>query len=199
MSLFETYLRLGFYHICDIHAYDHLLFILVLCGVYPAKEFKKVLWLVTAFTLGHSLTLALSSLNVITFSQHLIEAFIPITILLTASYNVMFYDKIAKNANASIKNLWPSYALTLFFGLIHGMGFSNYFSMLLGKSTSITFALLSFNIGVEIGQVLIVGVIFAVSFTFLSLLKVKRKRWNILVSAIAALIAIKLLIDVLNA
>ncbi|MFT6816182.1 MAG: hypothetical protein ACJAZ3_002100, partial [Sphingobacteriales bacterium] len=75
----------------------------------------------------------------------------------------------------------------------------NYFSMLLGKSTSITFALLSFNIGVEIGQVLIVGVIFAVSFTFLSLLKVKRKRWNMLVSAIAALIAIKLLIDVLNA
>ena len=123
--MFSTYLELGFDHILDMKGYDHILFVIVLCAVYKVSEWKKILILVTAFTVGHSVTLAMSALNVVSFKAEIIEFLIPLTILITALYNVLEKKKSHLNIN------W-NYVMALFFGFIHGLGFSNYFKALLG-------------------------------------------------------------------
>jgi len=120
-SLFEINLRLGFTHILDPNAYDHLLFIVALVAIYRISEWKKVALLVTAFTIGHSITLALSAFEIITFPQDIIEILIPITILITALYNGI---SAWKNRTGQ-ESMFVNYSLALFFGLIHGMAFSN--------------------------------------------------------------------------
>ena len=128
MSQFEMYLRLGFQHIINIHGYDHIVFVLVLCAAYSIKQINKVLLLVTAFTIGHSLTLALSTLNIFTLRSDIVEFLIPATILITAVSNVL----PLKSGNRRFV-----YIATLFFGLIHGLGFSNYLKELLGRESNI--------------------------------------------------------------
>lgn len=187
--MFEVYLQLGYDHINDIKAYDHILFIVALCAVFSLTEWRKILILVTAFTIGHSLTLALAALNWISISADLVETLIPITIILTALFNVV-QTKEAQN-----KRLWLHYFVALFFGLIHGLGFSNYFRALLGEMESIVYPLLAFNIGVELGQLIIVGCILIVNFVVLHLLKVQQREWNLFVSGAAAGIALMLLLE----
>ncbi|WP_297089625.1 HupE/UreJ family protein [uncultured Draconibacterium sp.] len=185
MSLFELYLKLGFKHIIDINGYDHIVFVLVLCAGYSIIQFKKVLILITAFTLGHSVTLALSTLNILTISPALIEFLIPATIGATAIANVL---------PVKAKNNRFVYILTLFFGLIHGMGFSNYLKELLGRESNILSPLLAFNIGLELGQIVILLVYFALLFLSVNLFRVKADFWRIFVSGMAFGIAVVLLI-----
>jgi hypothetical protein len=171
MNEMLIYLHLGYKHIIDINGSDHILFILALMIRYSWNEWQKILILVTAFTIGHSMTLALSTLNWISFPVALIELLIPITILITALANL----KLTSSATPS---KYPIiYYLALFFGFIHGLGFSNYLKMLLGKEESILGPLFSFNLGLELGQLLIVGIILIISFIFVDLFKVDKKRY----------------------
>lgn len=186
MSLFEMYLKLGFKHIIDIHGYDHIVFVLVLCAGYNLTQFKKVLILITAFTIGHSITLALSTLNVFTVSSDLIEFLIPATICVTAIANILPFKA---------KNNRVVYVLTLFFGLIHGLGFSNYLKELLGRESNILTPLLAFNIGLELGQILILAIYFSLLFITVHLFRVRNDFWRIFVSGMAFGISLILMID----
>jgi len=177
MSEFTTYLGLGFDHILDIKGMDHMLFIIVLSVGYQLQDWKKVLVLVTAFTIGHSVTLALSTLNIVNISPAIIETLIPITILLTAILTLINLNKSHE------KTTKFNYALALFFGLIHGLGFSNYLKALLGSEESVVFQLLSFNIGLELGQLIIVLFYLLVSAIFINKLKVDSREWRLSISS----------------
>ena len=175
MGDFGFYLREGFLHITDWKGYDHILFVLALCLPYPAKNWRQVLILITAFTIGHSITLALSVFNRILISSSWIEFLIPVTILITALENVR------RNNTDQTQNRWR-YGSALLFGLIHGMGFSNYLKSMLGKDESIITQLLAFNVGLELGQLLIVVAVFLITFVFVQLLNIKRSNWTLFVS-----------------
>ena len=185
--MFKLYLELGLEHIADLQGYDHILFVAMLCAVYTFKEWKQVLILVTAFTIGHSLTLALATLNIIRVSNAWVEFLIPVTIFITALGDII--SGRPGNASARIK-----YTLALFFGLIHGLGFSNYLRSLLGKQSSIVVPLLAFNIGVELGQILIVLCILTLTALML-FFKVKQRNWILVLAGAGAGIALTLMLE----
>jgi hypothetical protein len=186
MSSFQLYLTLGFKHIIDLNGYDHIVFILALCAGYNIIHFKKILILITAFTIGHSITLALSTLKFIVISANTIEFLIPVTILITAVTNI-----ISKNNNKQVY----IYFLSLFFGLIHGLGFSNYLKELLGQETSIINSLLAFNIGLELGQIIILTIYFICLYIFIRFVKLKFEICKVFLSGAAAGIAAILIIE----
>ncbi len=187
MSDFQLYLSVGFEHITDPKGYDHILFIMALCAIYQIKDWKRLLILVTAFTLGHSITLALATLRLVHFSSEMIEFLIPITILFTCFLN--FFRK----ENTNKDNI--RYFFAVFFGLIHGLGFSNYLTALLGQEESIALPLFAFNLGLEIGQLAIVAVTLSIAYVLISILKVKNREWNLILSGAVAGIALTLVAD----
>ncbi|MGA0559353.1 HupE/UreJ family protein [Larkinella sp. VNQ87] len=194
MSEFWAYLQLGFSHITDPGGYDHILFVVALCAIYNLNQWKQVLILVTAFTIGHSLTLALATLQLINYSTDLIELLIPITILITAITN--FFHKVPKSRfTDEPQQSRGRYVLALLFGLIHGMGFSNYLRSLLGKETSIVKPLFAFNLGLEFGQIFIVMAVLIVAFVLIEILRVRRHDWNLIISGIVAGMALSLIIN----
>ncbi len=180
MHPFKFYLKLGFEHIADLNAYDHILFLVVLCAVYKMNQWRNILILITAFTIGHSITLFLVSLDYFTIPSRVIKLLIPITILITSLQNVI-NDKQLKNFSRMGRN----YFMALFFGFIHGMDFSNYFKALIMSPEEILIPLLGFNIGIELGQLLIVLFIVLFGFIFLDILKVKHNKWNFFISGAA--------------
>jgi len=184
--------HLGFRHIMDINGSDHMLFILALVIRYIAADWKKILILVTSFTIGHSITLALSTLDWIYFPMLLIELLIPITILMTALSNLLVKDFSFSSKYHII------YYLALFFGLIHGLGFSNYLKSLLGKEENILLPLFSFNLGLELGQLLIVGGILVFSFLILNKFKIDRKSYIRIGSIVTIGLSLIMIIDRIN-
>lgn len=184
--MFKIYLELGYDHILDINAYDHILFVLTLCSVYALKDWKKILILVTAFTLGHSLTLALSVLNIVSVNPSLVEKLIPITIIITALTNIFY----SKNNQGNTTTL---YGMAAFFGLIHGLGFSNYLKAILGDEESVTLPLLAFNIGVELGQILVAMIGMVLNYFLVQIVKLPLRNWTITVSSIAIVVSLYLL------
>ena len=178
MQSFLFYIQLGFQHISDLAGLDHVLFLVALCAVYRLVQWRNVLILVTAFTIGHSITLALVSLGSLSIPSRLIEFLIPVTIVATAVNNVVGQPGVATK-------MLRNYAMALFFGLIHGMGFSNYFRALLMDSGSIVAPLLGFNVGIELGQLLVVSLIVSVAFVALNLVGAKQRDWAVFVSGIA--------------
>ena len=185
MSDFGFYFSLGWEHIISWDALDHQLFILALAAIYLLKDWRQVLVLVTAFTIGHSLTLALTVLNVIHFPSNWIEFLIPCTIVATAVSNLF-------QKNFSPKSIRINYFLALFFGLIHGMGFANKLRYILAKDQSIGWSLFGFNVGLEAGQIAIVIIILLISYLFVQLLKVSRIKWVIFASAAAMSVAVQM-------
>ncbi len=185
-SVFSAYLQLGFSHIADLKGYDHILFVVALCAIYRLREWRKVALLVTAFTLGHSLTLGLAALGYIPVNSTWVEFLIPLTILATAVYNVIVHKEESRLSTFS-RSLQMNYLFALFFGLIHGMGFSNFLrsTLLPGEEGQLVTQLLAFNIGVELGQLAIVGAVLLLSYVMLFLMKVKQREWNIFVSGSA--------------
>lgn len=162
MSEFSLYLRLGFEHISDLNGYDHILFVIALAAVYPLREWKHLLVLITAFTIGHSITLALATLGVVNFNPDLIETLIPVTIFITAVINIA--ERFAKDPEKALQRDWRmKYALAIGFGLIHGLGFSNFLRAVLGAEDSLVLPLFSFNVGLEFGQLVILVITFVVS------------------------------------
>ena len=189
MSDFTLYLMLGFQHIADLTAFDHIVFIVSLCAVYEIRRWKSILILVTAFTLGHSATLAFATLGIIKIPTELIEFLIPVTIFITCVINVFKSGKLAE------RKIHFNYLLALFFGLIHGLGFSNYLRALLGRETSIWQPLLAFNSGLEIGQLLIVGISLAFATFLIKVFRARQYDWNLFISGGGAGIAIMLMIQ----
>ncbi len=199
MDDFLIYLRLGFDHITDPRGYDHVLFVVALCAVYTLRQWRQVLILVTAFTIGHSVTLALATLQLIHYKTDLIELLILITILITAVTNFFFQESKVRVSSMTkrSKRSWR-YGLALAFGLIHGMGFSNYLRSLLGREADIIKPLLAFNIGLEIGQLLIVSFVLTLAYVLLDIVRISRLRWTLIVSGIVAGMAVSLIISRFN-
>ena len=177
MEEFKTWFFIGFDHIIDIQALDHTLFILALVIAYDSSQIKKIIFLVTAFTIGHSVTLALSALELISFNQKIIEFSIPLTIFLTALNNIVNRKESKKKFVSS------NYIIGLVFGLIHGLGFANYLKALLFKG-NIVFELFAFNVGIEIAQIILVFVFLFLSFLFSRFVFSKREDWILFISAL---------------
>jgi hypothetical protein len=194
MSEFQAYLQLGFSHITDSNGYDHILFIMALCTVYTLIDWKKVVILVTAFTIGHSITLALATMGLVSIDKDWIELLIPVTIIITASLN-FFYQVPKSSFSKKETTSTLRYPLAMFFGLIHGLGFSNYLKALLGKEAAIFNPLLGFNIGLELGQLIIVFIILSVSFVLIELMRIQRVNWINIMSGIIFGMAFSLILN----
>ncbi len=190
MDVFNFYFKLGIDHILDLQAYDHILFIAAMTAVYMWKDWKNVVILATAFTIGHTTTLALSTLEVILINTNMIEFLIALTVFITGFSNLF---KIKEGFSKRLHAF--KYIIALFFGLIHGLGFSNYLRYLLGEEISIVKPLFAFNLGLEIGQIVIILVILTVSFLLIKYAKVKRREWNLVISSMAMGIALMLMIE----
>ncbi|HEY4875502.1 MAG TPA: HupE/UreJ family protein, partial [Puia sp.] len=187
MGDFNLYFRLGTQHILTWEAMDHILFVSALCLRYLLKDWKKVVVLVTAFTIGHSITLALSALELVHFPAKWIEFFIPLTIVATAINNLL-----QKETQVNHPGKLPLiYFFALFFGLIHGLAYANTFLSLEGKE-GLVLHLFSFNLGIEAAQLLVVAIVLAISFIFVQLLKLPRLLWMRIASAIILLASIKM-------
>lgn len=189
MNDFSLYFQIGFKHIADLRGIDHILFIIALCIRYQFGDWQKLLILVTAFTIGHSITLAFSVFELIQYSMKWIEFLIPVTIAITAFSNIFVKKFVFKSRFPLI------YFLALFFGLVHGMGFSSYLKSLLGNGESVIWPLLAFNLGLEVGQLLIVLIILMISLIFVSLLKVNRREYLLFCSAAAFALALQMAIE----
>ena len=190
MSEFQLYNGLGLDHILDVNGYDHILFVVALCALYQLSDWKKILVLVTAFTVGHSITLALATLRIISVNSELIEFLIPVTILFTAISNLLTKDRKVDEGK-----VWRNYFYAGFFGLIHGMGFSNYLRALLGQDETIILQLFAFNIGLEVGQIIIVAFFLILSFLFTTIIGVSRRDWKIIISSAVGGIALMLMLE----
>jgi hypothetical protein len=188
MSDFGFYFSLGWEHIISWDALDHQLFIFALAAIYLLKDWRQVLVLVTAFTIGHSLTLALTVFNIIRFPGNWIEFLVPCTIVITAVSNLFLKD-------FSARSIRINYFLALFFGLIHGMGFANKLRYILAQDQNIGWSLFGFNVGLEAGQIVLVVLILLISFLFVQIINVNRREWVIFASAAAFSIALKMALE----
>jgi hypothetical protein len=182
------YFGLGWHHIISLDALDHQLFILALAAVFTIKDIKQVLILVTAFTIGHSLTLALSVFDVIRFSSKWVEFLIPCTIFITALSNIL-------QLNKKPSRIKLNYYLALGFGLIHGMGFANAIRVMLARDQSIGLGLFGFNIGLEVGQIFVVAIILLFAYIFLNFVKLKRRDWVLFLSSSVFALAVQMAVE----
>ena len=188
MQDFLFYLQLGWEHIISKDALDHQLFILALIAIFSFRDWKKVLILVTAFTIGHSLTLVLSALDAFRFPSDWVEFLIPCTIVFTALDNIIF----SKNEKKLIQ---LNYYLALLFGLIHGMGFANSVRMMLASEQDITLPLFGFNVGLELGQIVVVAIALFIHYIFSEVLKLSNKIWIYIISVPIFIFALKMALE----
>lgn len=189
MQDFYFYIKLGLNHVLDFGAYDHILFLMALALPFTFKSWKKVVLLATLFTIAHCLSLFLSVYGILVVDVALIEFLIPVTILGTALFNLIYVKSAVENRSLGLHIL-----ATTFFGLIHGFGFSNYFNMLMAEEEEKLGALLGFASGIEIAQVLIVFGVLGLSYLVLSILKVKAQLFVTIASILILLITIPMLI-----
>jgi hypothetical protein len=191
MSEFRLYFDLGRDHILDYkNGYDHILFVVALCALYILRDWKRVLILVTAFTIGHSITLALATLGIIRVNAEWIEFLIPLTIFITAVSNLFKNEE-----NLYDRAIHVNYIYAAVFGLIHGLGFSNYLRSILGRDRSIVTQLFAFNVGLEFGQIVIVALTLIVCFFIVDLFGRSRRDWKMIISSAVAGIALVLMKD----
>ena len=188
MGDFGFYFRLGWEHIISSDALDHQLFIAAIAAIYLLKDWKQVLILVTAFTIGHSLTLALSVLDIVRFPTNWLEFLIPVTIIITAFSN-LFQKKFTP------QSIRINYFLALFFGLIHGMGFANSLRYMLAKDQNLGWSLFGFNIGLEAGQIVVVLILLIIAFVIVNVFKIIRRDWVIFLSAVVFGLSFKIALE----
>ena len=180
----------GVKHVLDINAYDHVLFLMVLTIPYVFKDWKRVLLLVSLFTIGHTLSLVLAAYNVVIVNGGLVEFLIPITILIVAIYNVFTAGKGAQKERVGILFL-----SALFFGLIHGLGFAREFHMLLGESKNKLVLLLEFALGIEIAQIIIVFVVLFIGYLVQTIFRFSKRYWVMVISSIVIGLVIPMLLN----
>ena len=179
MDSFIFFLKQGFFHIFDWKSYDHILFLVVLTVVYTFSEWKKTLWLITLFTIGHTTSLIFSAYGVISVNKKIVEFLIPLTILITALANVFTTGKGNRKGYLNLNLMFA-----LFFGLIHGLGFSSYFNMIISKGDSKLLPLLEFALGIEIAQLLIVFIILLLGFVIQTVFRFNKRDWVLVTSSI---------------
>lgn len=184
MSSFNTYLRLGYEHIVSANALDHISFIIALMAVYQPKNWLRIILAITFFTLGHSISLTLSALHLVKVEKNLIEFLIPVTILITALFNL---TKAGQDQSSKAK-----YWLAGVFGIIHGLGFASYYNMLILGENRYWGALLPFNLGVELGQLVIVFIVLLLMIIFQNIFNVRHQSWNLFFSGSAFGLAVYL-------
>lgn len=180
MSDFWIYMNIGFKHVLDINAYDHVLFLIALAVPYTFKDWKRILILVSIFTLGHTLALFLSIFNIVMINASIVEFLIPITILTTAVYNIFTSGKSSKSNSLNIIG-----SITLFFGIIHGLGFSNYFkSILSGNALDKLLPSLEFALGIEFAQITVVLVVLILGYIVQNIFRFSKRDWILVISAL---------------
>ena len=179
MSEFWLYFNIGLKHVLDIDGYDHVLFLIALTVPYAFKDWKRVLILVSIFTLGHTLALLLSVFEVVIIKANLVEFLIPITILITALFHLISAGKSGKKESITFVAF-----VTLFFGIIHGLGFSNYFkSILPGSSSDKLIPLLEFALGIEVAQIIVVLIVLLLSYIVQTFFRFSKRDWTLVMSA----------------
>lgn len=190
MSEFWIYLEIGLRHVLDIKGYDHVLFLIALTVPYAFKDWKRILILVSVFTIGHTLALILSVFNIVMIKASLVEFLIPVTILITALFNLSSAGKSAKADNINITGF-----VTLFFGVVHGLGFSNYFKSILGGSPSDKMLpLLEFALGIEVAQIIVVLAVLLLSFVFQHFLRFSKRDFTLVFSAFVIGVVVPMII-----
>lgn len=179
MSEFWIYFQIGLKHVLDIHAYDHVLFLIALAVPFTFKDWKQTVLLVSMFTIGHTLALLLSIFGIIAIKVNVVELLIPITILITASFNLFTAGKSSKKESINLV-----FFITLFFGIIHGLGFSNYFKSILGGSpNSKLIPLGEFALGIEAAQIVVVFVVLVLSYIVQTVFRFSKRDWTLVMSA----------------
>lgn len=189
MNDFVYYLKMGFEHVLDINAYDHIIFLIVLAVVFNFNQWKKAIWLITFFTIGHTLTLALAAYEIIDIRVDIIEFLIPVTIFITGVFNVLRVNKASTGREKL--NLF----LALFFGLVHGCGFSNYFRIMIGQEEEKLVPLLEFALGIELSQIVIVFGILILGTVLQNFFRITKRDWVLVTSAIVIGITIPMMME----
>tara|TARA_R110002073_G_scaffold56835_7_gene144436 strand:- start:14875 stop:15465 length:591 start_codon:yes stop_codon:yes gene_type:complete len=180
----------GINHVLDFNGYDHVLFLMALTVPYTFRDWKRILILVSTFTLGHTLSLVLAAYDIVSINGNLVEFLIPITILIVSLYNIFTAGKKSKEQKIGVLFL-----TTLFFGLIHGLGFAREFKMFIGKAESKIIPLIEFALGIEIAQVIIVFVVLFLGFFTQTIFRFSRRDWIMVLSAIVVGLVIPMLIE----
>lgn len=191
MSEFWLYFKLGLNHVLDIHAYDHVLFLIALMVPYAFKDWKRVLLLVSLFTLGHTLSLMLSVYGVVQIDPSLVEFLIPITILVTAGFHLFTAGKSGKKESISFVAI-----ITTFFGIIHGLGFSNYFKTILpGNASDKLLPLLEFALGIETAQLIVVFIVLILAYVVQTFFRFSKRDWALVMSAFIIGVVLPMIIE----
>ena len=190
MATFWFYFKLGLTHVLDINAYDHVIFFVALIVPYAFKDWKRVLWLVTIFTIGHTGSLLLSVYDIVNFDAKWIEFLIPVTIGITGLYGIFTAGKSTTNEKVGL-----AFFATLFFGLVHGFGFSNYFKQIVAAEDSKLIPSLEFALGIETAQAIVVIVVLFLTFIGQGIFRFTRKEWMLIMSGVVLGFVIPMLIE----
>lgn len=190
MDEFWIYLKLGLTHVLDVNAYDHVLYLIALVASYDFFRWKRVLWLVTIFTIGHTLSLVLAGYDILRVNMEWVEFLIPVSIIIASVYNLT----IAGRRNQDNKK-WLLYMVTLFFGLVHGFGFSSYFQMLAAKKDQILTMLIEFALGIELAQIIVVLMVLIIGFITKRAFRVAKRDWILVTSSLVIGMALPILFE----
>lgn len=190
MSEFIYFFKEGFFHVLDWQAYDHVLFFIALVAAYVFKDWKRILLLVSLFTIGHTGALFLAAYKVVSVNSGIVEFLIPVTILLTALFNIFTANNTSKENKVGVL-----YAATVFFGVIHGFGFSGHFRMISSAWESKFLAIIEFALGIEISQILVVVLVLIVSFIAQNFLRFSKRDWILIISSIVIGMVIPMVIE----
>lgn len=190
MDEFWIYLKLGLTHVLDVNAYDHVLYLIALVASYDFFRWKRVLWLVTIFTIGHTLSLVLAGYDILKVNMQWVEFLIPVSIIIASVYNLT----IAGRRNQDNKK-WLLYMVTLFFGLVHGFGFSSYFQMLAAKKDQILAMLIEFALGIELAQIIVVLMVLIIGFITKRAFRVAKRDWILVTSSLVIGMALPILLE----
>ncbi|WP_111308989.1 HupE/UreJ family protein [Confluentibacter sediminis] len=182
-------IQYGINHVLDINAYDHVLFLIALSVPYVFKDWKRVLLLVSMFTLGHTLSLVLAVYDIVRIKVSLVEFLIPITILIVAIFNVFTAGKGPQKGNVGVL-----FISTLFFGLIHGLGFAREFKIMLGDTDNKLVLLVEFALGIEIAQIIIVFIVLFLGYLVQTLFRFSKRDWVMVISAVVVGLVIPMIL-----
>lgn len=191
MSEFWIYFQIGLKHVLDIQAYDHVLFLIALAVPFSFSDWKRIVLLVTLFTVGHTMALLLSVYGIVAIKVNVVELLIPITILITALFNLFNAGKSSKKESINL-----IFFVTLFFGIIHGLGFSNYFKTILGGSAnSKLIPLAEFALGIEAAQIVVVFVVLVLSYIVQTVFRFSKRDWTLVMSSFIIGVVLPMIIE----
>lgn len=191
MSEFWIFFEKGLRHILDLSAYDHILFLIALTIPYAFKDWKRLLLLVTIFTVGHTVSLLLSVFGVVIIKVNLVEFLIPITILIIAFFNLFTAGKSSKQESISVIGF-----VTLFFGIVHGLSFAGYFNTLMGGSPQSKLLPLSeFSLGIEASQIIVVFIVLILSYIVQTFFRFSKRDWTLVMSSFVIGVVLPMIIS----